>query len=175
MQFVTLVKAMALFACLSACTDDFELYTTVQSTSEAQKREWSRQIVNQISDAEFSTVFSSLTSITYGRPNLSGVAKRFARRTGTAYSESTGAVVLIFEINRVQGIVTGGPWRDYEITATFVRSGGENRGNEVLRRGRATKECDTNLSNRFFPCNQAFFETLAEAAIFSSIGFRRDE
>ncbi len=175
MRFAQLLKVVALLAGLTACTDDFELYTTVQSGSEAQKREWSRQIVNQIRDAEFSTVFSSLTSITYGRPDLSEVAKRFARRTGTAYSENTGAGVLIFEINRVQGIVTGGPWRDYEITATFIRSGGENLGNEVLWRGRATKECDTDLSNRFFPCNQEFFETLAEAAVFSSIGFRRNE
>lgn len=169
-RLVALFLVILMGACVRPSSDAIAV-TSMQATPTSAQAERARQILRAIQAAETRSVLVSMTSSTRGRPDLTPVARQFARYTGTGYLDDRNfaAGLMIFEITDVGGVrgrISGGSIKAYRVDVSIVRLDGEDGGRQILFRSVATGRCREGGGGGLPPCDQAFFELLAEGALY---------
>lgn len=158
--------AIALVLFVAACDIDppqpnVEL---ASSSDETQKNQMARALVQNLRDIYGRDAILTISSQSPRGRDFSPQVRAFARRAAVSYTDTAPDFFVLYEIENVDGYLTGPQIVNFVLTANFIRPVSVNAGSEILYssslRGRCRRGDDcTSTEARY-----------AEAALYS---FRR--
>lgn len=131
------------------------------SSDERQKNQTSRALVQYLRDTYGRDAILTISSQSPRGRDFSPQVRAFARRAAVSYTDTTPDFFVLYEIENVDGYLTGPDIVNFVLTSNFIRTASVNAGSEILYssslRGRCRRGDDCKSTEARF----------AEAALYS--------
>lgn len=162
-RLVFVAVTLILLACNARMSNQV---VVASSSNETAKNEIARQIVAEIRQWLGSDAILSISSRSPRGHDFTDIVRDFAARAAVGYSDRSPDFVVFYELEEVDGFLTGPDITNYILTASLIRPVSANQGAEIILTSNYRGRC-RDISPELPVSCESQFETIAEAALYS--------